>query len=63
MVKSKAEMKLDETENYKVGLDGARDKKLLYHLTKVDNMETIINYGLMPRKYLVGTGCVFWRCC
>jgi hypothetical protein len=36
-----------------MGLEGVRDKKLLYHLTKVNNMETIINCGLLPRKYLL----------
>jgi len=36
-----------------MGLEGVRDKKLLYHLTKVNNMETIINRGLLPRKYLL----------
>lgn len=36
-----------------MGLEGTRDKKLLYHLTKVNNMESIINCGLLPRKYLL----------
>lgn len=36
-----------------MGLEGVRDKKLLYHLTKVKNMETIINFGLLPRRYLL----------
>lgn len=35
-----------------MGLEGVREKKLLYHLTKVNNMETIIKYGLLPRRYL-----------
>ncbi len=36
-----------------MGLEGVRDKKLLYHLTKVDNMEMIINHGLLPRRRLI----------
>lgn len=36
-----------------MGLEGVKEKKLLYHLTKVDNMETIINFGLLPRRYLL----------
>lgn len=36
-----------------MGLEGVREKKLLYHLTKADNMETIINDGLLPRRYLL----------
>lgn len=36
-----------------MGLEGVRNKKLLYHLTKVDNMESIINNGLLPRRYLL----------
>lgn len=36
-----------------MGLEGVRDKKLLYHLTKVDKMESIIKYGLLPRRYLL----------
>lgn len=35
------------------GLEGVRNKKLLYHLTRVDNMEAIIDRGLLPRKYLL----------
>lgn len=42
-----------------MGLDGVRDKKLLYHLTKVDNMKTIIDYGLLPRRYLLGHDIIF----
>lgn len=36
-----------------MGLEGVKDKKLLYHLTKVNNMEGIINHGLLPRRYLL----------
>lgn len=36
-----------------MGLDNVRNKKLLYHLTKLSNMEMIISQGLLPRKYLI----------
>ena len=36
-----------------MGLEGVRNKKLLYHLTKLDNMEMIINHGLLPRRFLL----------
>lgn len=39
-----------------MGLEGVRGKKLLYHITKVSNMEDIINYGLLPRRYLLEKG-------
>lgn len=42
-----------------MGLEGVREKKLLYHLTKVSNMEAIINYGLLPRRYLLEQDMVF----
>ncbi len=33
-----------------MGLEGVRNKKLLYHLTTLDNMESIVKYGLLSRK-------------
>ena len=42
-----------------MGLEGVRDKKLLYHLTKVDKMESIIKYGLLPRRYLLKQDMMF----
>lgn len=42
-----------------MGLDGVRNKKLLYHLTKVSNMEAIINCGLLPRRYLLEHNMLF----
>ena len=44
---------------YRMGLEGVRDKKLLYHLTKLDNMEMIINYGLLPRRFLLEQNMLF----
>jgi hypothetical protein len=31
-----------------------RDQKLLYHLTDINNLESILSKGLMPRKELAG---------
>lgn len=42
-----------------MGLEGVKEKKLLYHLTKRDNIETIINYGLLPRRYLLEHSMLF----
>ena len=42
-----------------MGLEGVKTKKLLYHLTKVNNMEDIINYGLLPRRTLLEKGIIF----
>lgn len=42
-----------------MGLEGVRNKKLLYHLTKASNMENIIDCGLLPRKYLLEQGMLF----
>lgn len=32
-----------------MGLENTRNKKLLYHLTELDNMASIIDYGLLSR--------------
>ncbi len=42
-----------------MGLEGVREKKLLYHLTKVNNMKAIVNHGLLPRRYLVEKDMLF----
>ncbi len=42
-----------------MGLEGVREKKLLYHLTKVNNMEAIINHGLLSRRYLLEQNMLF----
>lgn len=36
-----------------MGLEGTRNKELLYHLTRLDNMEMIVRHGLLSRKYLI----------
>lgn len=42
-----------------MGLERVKEKKLLYHLTKAYNMETIINQGLLPRRYLLKQNMIF----
>ncbi len=42
-----------------MGLEGVREKRLLYHLTKVKNMEAIVNHGLLPRRSLLEQGIFF----
>ena len=42
-----------------MGLEGVREKKLLNHLTKVANMEAIIKYGLLSRRWLLEHKVVF----
>lgn len=36
-----------------MGLENTRNKKLLYHLTALDNMNSIIHFGLMSRKKVI----------
>ena len=42
-----------------MGLEGVKNKKLLYHLTKVDNMEQIVENGLLSRRNLVTSHMIF----
>ena len=42
-----------------MGLEGVRNKRLLYHLTKLANLESIIEYGLVSRKSLIDQGKYF----
>lgn len=39
-----------------MGIEKAKEGKLLYHLTKVDNFESIVMNGLMPRSELIARG-------
>jgi len=39
-----------------MGLENTRNKKLLYHLTKLDNMSSIIQYGLLSRAQVRSMG-------
>ena len=39
-----------------MGLENTRKKKLLYHLTELENMTSIIEYGLLSRKDIRSKG-------
>ena len=43
----------------RMGLEGVKNKILLYHLTKADNMDMIVNLGLLPRKFLLEHKMIF----
>ena len=36
-----------------MGIDKAKDGKLLYHLTKLENLDSILKFGLLPRKIIL----------
>lgn len=36
-----------------MGIENAKDGKLLYHLTELKNLESIVRLGLVPRKVLL----------
>jgi hypothetical protein len=36
-----------------MGIEKAKDGKLLYHLTELDNLDSILKFGLLPRKLIV----------
>ncbi len=36
-----------------MGIEEARNQSLLYHLTKLSNLESIIEYGLLPRREVI----------
>lgn len=42
-----------------MGIESAKNGKLLYHLTKLQNLESILEQGLAPRKTLIETGVIF----
>lgn len=37
----------------RMGLENVKSGKLLYHLTELKNLESIIRFGLIPRKVLL----------
>ncbi len=49
----------EKEEKYGMGLEGVKEKALLYHLTEVSNMKMIVNYGLLPRRYLLEHNMIF----
>ena len=42
-----------------MGIDKAKEGKLLYHLTKLSNLSSIIKYGLLPRRVILKSGIYF----
>lgn len=36
-----------------MGIATAKTQKLLYHLTEIDNLDSILKYGLLPRKLIL----------
>ncbi len=42
-----------------MGIEIAKTGKLLYHLTKLSNLESIIQQGMLPRKILLDNGKFF----
>lgn len=42
-----------------MGLKDVKEGKLLYHLTKLDNIDNIIANGLLPRRYLMENNLCF----
>lgn len=36
-----------------MGIEGAKNQNLLYHLTKLSNLESIIEHGLLPRRKVI----------
>ena len=33
-----------------MGIETAKNQNLLYHLTKLSNLKSIINHGMLPRR-------------
>ncbi|MGG3838075.1 DarT ssDNA thymidine ADP-ribosyltransferase family protein [Paenibacillus thiaminolyticus] len=42
-----------------MGIESAKTGKLLYHLTKLNNLQSIVENGLVPRKALLESGVIF----
>ena len=50
-------MPVDKGEGF-MGIETAKTGKLLYHLTKLSNLESIIQQGMLPRKYILENTCI-----
>ena len=46
-------MKMSAYGGILMGLANVKSGKLLYHLTELKNLESIIRFGLVPRKVLL----------
>lgn len=42
-----------------MGIESAKQGKLLYHLTKLDNLNSILQHGLLPRKSVKNSNLCF----
>ena len=42
-----------------MGIETAKTGRLLYHLTELSNLASIIKYGMLPRKTIIGQGIKF----
>lgn len=42
-----------------MGIETAKNQNLLYHLTKLSNLESIIKYGMLPRRKVMEQGLQF----
>ena len=42
-----------------MGIETARNQNLLYHLTKLSNLESIIEHGMLPRRKVIEQGLGF----
>lgn len=42
-----------------MGIDNAKQGKLIYHLTKLSNLDSILKNGLLPRRYIIDNKIVF----
>lgn len=42
-----------------MGIDNVKSGKLIYHLTRLSNLDSILKYGLLPRKYIIDNSIAF----
>ena len=42
-----------------MGINNVKQGKLIYHLTKLSNLDSILKYGLLPRKYIINNNISF----
>lgn len=42
-----------------MGIENVKNAKLIYHLTKLSNLDSILQYGLLSRRYIIDNSIVF----
>ncbi len=42
-----------------MGIENVKNGKLIYHLTKLSNLDSILKYGLLPRRAVIDNSIVF----